>query len=141
MGFVQIISDKIGTTLRTTALVAFPVPVTPLNVSVRKKHWLIEGGYTVVRFLPVSSREEEMDVEGNGEKEGTAVYGFTSFLIMPFESEVRATPETVARERRMRVLQEAMKVVLRPLRECGMGESVVKTRQMVECKCVPLIVS
>lgn len=58
MGFVQILSDEIATSLKSTALVAYLVRVILLNVSVRRRHWLIDGGHTLVGFLPVCSTEE-----------------------------------------------------------------------------------
>lgn len=61
-------------------------------------------------------------------EEDKSVYGLTSPLIIPLESAMRVTLESAWRERRMRVLHKAMKVVVVFLRECEIGASIVNTR-------------
>lgn len=52
MWFVQVFSDKTGTTMKSTALVAYPVHVVLLNKSAVYQQWLVGKQLTLVGFLP-----------------------------------------------------------------------------------------
>lgn len=53
--------------LKNTALVAYHVHGILLNISARRKKWLMGNGYTLVGFLPVCSGDEELNKEGSAE--------------------------------------------------------------------------
>lgn len=65
--------------------------------------------------------------------------GLTSSRTVALESGIRVTRNSVRRERRMGVLQITMKVVVRPLQERKHRGFFVKTRELVERKCVRLL--
>lgn len=61
-------------------------------------------------------------------------------MTVTLESGVPFTADSVGREPRMRVIREAMEVVVRHLQKCEQKVFIVKTRESVESKCVPLLV-
>lgn len=72
-GYVQILSDKTVSKLKCTVCVAYPVHANFLNKSVRREHWLIDGGHILVRFLTVYNTGERMDGEESREYEDTYI--------------------------------------------------------------------
>lgn len=72
-----------------------------------------------------------------------SVYASTSLMKVPLgmESGVRDTVDSERRERRIRVLHEFMTVVVGPLQKCELRRFHVKTRELVEWKYVPRLVS
>lgn len=69
------------------------------------------------------------------------MYGFTSSQKVPSENGVRDNADSVRRERRMTILQEAMKVVAEPLQKCELKEFIVTARLLVGWRGVPLPIS
>lgn len=69
-----------------------------------------------------------------------SVYIYRSSKNIPLESCVRAgaTAHPEGRERQMKVLYEAMKVLVQFLQKCRLRKSPVKTEELVERKSVPL---
>lgn len=55
------------------------------------------------------------------------MYQFTPLMKVTLESGVRATANLVRREQRLKVLQEAMKVVEGPVQNCELRVFIVKT--------------
>lgn len=53
VGFIQIYTDKISTTLKINSLVAYPIHFTLLNVSDKFRRYFIDHAHTLVCFLPV----------------------------------------------------------------------------------------
>lgn len=70
-----------------------------------------------------------------------SVYGFTSSSTVLLESGVHMTADSEGRERTMRLPNEALKVVERPLREYALKEFVESRRGLDEWKVIPLLVS
>lgn len=54
VGLVQIFSDKTATMLKSSAYFAYKIYIFLLNTSPQKREWLINDGFTIFVFLPVS---------------------------------------------------------------------------------------
>lgn len=91
-------TGKTATTLRIAALVACLVNEIPLNTSVRRKQWLMDGSQTLVGFLPVCDGEEGLTVREAEKKKRISLYRPTSSLTMPLESGLRVSADPISRE-------------------------------------------
>lgn len=141
VGFAQIFSDKTATSRKGSALVAYPVHAVLLNLSIGTRQWLIDQGHALVAFLPVCTGDEEMEEDVVGEGREVSVYRFTSLETVPLEDGARVVGKVMERERRMRMIYRAMKMVVWPLEKYERSGFQVKTREGLEWKCVPLLVS
>lgn len=83
----------------------------------------------------------QLEEEGSREDEEVLVYLLTLWMKVLLNCGVRAFSDLVRREQGMRGLQEATKVVVRPLQEYELSAFLVKTRELVGWKCLPLVVS
>lgn len=99
-------------------LVAYPVYVIILNVSTRRRQCLINNGHPLVRFLLKCHTQEQLKEKEGVVDEEMSAYGFTSSTTVSLESGVQITADSVGRERRMRILQEALKALEGPLQKC-----------------------
>lgn len=70
-----------------------------------------------------------------------SVYVFTSSMTLPLDSGMLLTAKTVERERRMAVLYKATKVLMGYPQERRLKRFDVMTRELVEYKCLPLLVA
>lgn len=70
-----------------------------------------------------------------------SVYGLTSSRMMPLDSSVLVSEVSVVEERRMRVPQETMKVIVRHLRKFELNLFAVENRKLVDWQWVPLLAS
>lgn len=70
-----------------------------------------------------------------------SLYGFTSLMTVLMESGVFASGHSVGREQKMRELYKAMKVAVGPEQKFELKGSVAQTKDLVEWKGVPLLVS
>lgn len=82
-------------------------------------------------FLPLRCTQEQLEEQGWGEDEEMSVYGLSSSMTVPFESGVRVATALEGRNRRMKVLLAAMKVVEESVQECELNGFVVNTREIV----------
>lgn len=64
LGLVQIFSDKTATSLKCSALAAYPVHVVCLNLTAKQRRYSTGHGHTVLSFLPAWSRERWKQKEG-----------------------------------------------------------------------------
>ena len=55
VGFLQLFSDKSSTTLKASAIVAYPIHLTFLNFSLPLRQHCIRNGLSIIGYLPVSS--------------------------------------------------------------------------------------
>lgn len=85
--FVQLLSDKRGTKLKSRALAAYSVHIILLSVSARRRKWLIRTTHTLVGFLPVCCGNEQLEGERRGEDEELSVCGLTSLMKALMESD------------------------------------------------------
>lgn len=73
--FTQLLFDKTATTLRSTVLVVSPVhSITILNVSARRRLWLIGNGHILVGYLPVYRSGEHLEGAGSEENGEMFIY-------------------------------------------------------------------
>ena len=66
VGFLQVFSDKTASTLSSSSFVAYLIHIVLLNKSPRKRDWIIDNGYSILGFLPVSTSDmqtDEVDVD------------------------------------------------------------------------------
>lgn len=56
---LQAYTDKTATTEKTSAMIAHPIPIIPLNITPVCRRRLIDEGYTLLRFLHVSNADEK----------------------------------------------------------------------------------
>lgn len=68
----------------------------------------------------------------SGENEKPSVYESTHLVTVPLKSGIRVTADKMERDRRVKVHHEAVKVVVRPVRECVLKGFVAKTRVLDE---------
>lgn len=108
VGFIQLIFEKTATTMRSTALLAYPAHVILLSLLVIRRQSLLDNGCSLVTFQPVCCSFEQLDCEQSREDEEMCVYALTSFLVLPLESGLRLSENFVGKERTMRVLHEVM---------------------------------
>lgn len=73
VGFVQLLSDKTTTTLKSTTLETHSVRAIHVNVSGRRRNWLIGNKHKPVRFLPVYCTQEQLEDEECAEDEEMSV--------------------------------------------------------------------
>lgn len=104
MRFVHISSNQTVTKLKSTALMAYLVHAILLPVSLKERPWMIDYVCTLVVFLPVCCRGDEMEEEGSGESDNISVYELTSSTTVSLKRIVHVTESLQRRERRMSVL-------------------------------------
>lgn len=75
---------------------------------------------------------DEVQDEGSGECSDISVYGTTSSSTVPLERDVHAIGDSERKEKQMRVLHEAMKLVVRPMQKCKLKGFLVRTPEVVE---------
>lgn len=84
---------------------------------------------------------EQLELKGSGEDEETVMYGSTSSKTVVLKSKNHISVYSVVREQSVKVLQKAIKLVTGPLQKFEVKGIFVKTRELVEWNCVPLVVS
>lgn len=77
---------------------------------------MIDNGHTLAGFLPECCTKRHLEEEETGEDAEMSMCGFTSLIMVPLESIVRVTADSVRRKLKVRVAHEAMKVVVGPQR-------------------------
>lgn len=81
-----------------------------------------DNGNPLVRFPAVCCTQQQLEEKVIGGDDDMSVYGVTSSKIMLFESGTKSTASSMGKERRMRVLHEAIEVVIGPLQNCVLWE-------------------
>ena len=134
VGFVQIYSDKSAMTLKSNAMVVYPVHAVFLNTTAECRRRLIDGGHTLVGFLPVDIGDTCADDD---------VYedGMDTDDVVPLEETVRATSERDARERKLQVLHSSLLAMLNPLVQCAIDGFKVVTVGNNVWNCFPILSS
>lgn len=115
VGFNHVYCEETAMTLKTMALVAFPMHAMVLNVSAKAKQLLVGNHHTQVGFVPISCTQKHVEEEIIGEDEEMSLYKFTSSIKVPLKSGIRLTADSVRKKRRMRLLHETTKVLPSPL--------------------------
>lgn len=140
-GLIQIYSDKTATSLKCSALVAYPVHVVWLNFTARQRRYLIDHGYTLVGFLPVGSEEGETVHGDSGIEESVSVYGFTLSEVVPLESFIPHTSSMNGRRERMSLLRRAIRSLLEPLEKSFERGFDIFLKSGEARRCFPIVVS
>lgn len=65
-GLFSYILKNTVTTLKGTALMAYPIHANILSFSVRLKQWSIDDGRTLAKILPIFCNEKHLRCEGSG---------------------------------------------------------------------------
>lgn len=112
---MYICSDKTATMVKSTTSAACPVHTILLKVLVRGRQLLINNGCTLVTFLTLCCSDKQLEGLERREDEEMSAYEFIYFMLVPLETKVRATADSVERNRRAMILYDAMKVMVRPL--------------------------
>lgn len=76
--FVQIFSEQTVTSLKSSALVAFPVHLVLLSFGKEYKKRLIQSGHSVVAFLPSKAVRREGRREADNEGDVVPLYGYSA---------------------------------------------------------------
>lgn len=87
------------------------------------RYWTYAVGISTSMLYSQTSGKEEI-----AEYEEISEYGVKLSMKVPLESRLRITAESVGRERRIRVLHKAMKVVVGPLENYEMSGFAVRRR-------------
>lgn len=90
-------------------------------------------------YIPISSIGEQVGGEASGVDKEMPMYRLASLMKEPLESSVSVTVDSVEREKRMKVLHEAIKVVIGFLQEYKLKGFFVKTSELVEWKSLHLV--
>lgn len=110
MEFLQLFTDRTVTTLKSSALVPYPV-IPFLHVFVRRRQRLIRNVDTLHIFIPACCREALLEREENSEIEEMFAYDFTTFVMILLDSVVHAT-DSVEMKQCIGVLHRSVKVVV-----------------------------
>ena len=139
VGYLQLFSDKTATTLTSSAFVAYPLHAVLLNTTPEEREWLINNGYTIIGFLPVSISDFQ---SGPGDVE-TAEKDLVNdvSIIEPLDDDVRLTSTSEGREQNMLVLHNALKTALRALEGVTTTGFLVTSRKLGTWRCFPAVVS
>lgn len=98
--------------VKRTASVAYHQHGILLNLSPRRKHWLIDSRHMLVRFTPLRYTQEQLEKAESVEHKEVSLYVLISSMAVPQETGVRVTLDLLRRKLPMRVNQQATKVVL-----------------------------
>lgn len=129
------------TTLWSKTSVAYPVQATLLNLSARKRRWLIDNARTMVGFPIVCRTEDGIKEEGGADDEEMSMYGIISYIGMSLESVARVGADSERRERQQGVLGDAMKVVWWHLWRHELSAFFGKSTEVVAWRWVLILIS
>lgn len=82
------------------ALSAYLVHAIRLNVSLKKRQWILDSGRSLVVLLPVCSNQEGVKKEGSHEGEDMSVYGLSSSMVVSLTKGVHVTGNSERRNDR-----------------------------------------
>ena len=137
VGFLQVFSDKTASTLSSSAFVAYPIHVVFLNTSPSKREWLINNGYSIIGFLPVSISEYNAD---GIEDDCASCIPQEPQVELALDDEVRLTSTSDGREQNMLVLHNALTRALESLESINDMGFQVKTKDSAVWNCFPTLV-
>ena len=142
VGFLQIYSDKTAMTLKSNAMVAYPVHVVFLNTTTSYRRWLIDNGHTIVAFLPVQYYSDPVDGDPTGEGMGV-INDSGDYVdgVVGLSDSIRQTSDARARIDKLKTLHAAMSLILKPLQETALSGFTVSDCLENNWYCFPLITS
>lgn len=104
------------------------------------KQCLIGNVYMLIRFIPVCCSDQHRKEERSGEYEELSLYYFRLLMTMPLESVEYVLADLVERQKRMRTLHKAMKVLVTPLHESKLKGLLVPPKVLTERRRVLILV-
>lgn len=132
VGFVQIISNRTVTKLKSSALVAYQVHVVLLNINEEYKKRLIQCEHRSVEFLPVEIEKCEgmryADIGGSRE----SVYVYSTSQVLDAEESVQVASGTKGRERKMCTLHRLMRMVVDDLESIYTAEVYARSKSIMK---------
>lgn len=99
IGFVLMLLDKILTTLNSTGLVAFSIRTILLNVSLRKRQWMIENARKLVKISLLRCSEHEMEEVGGRQGQNILSCGATFSTTVSLKGDVCDSRDLEQREK------------------------------------------
>lgn len=139
VGFLQLFSDKTATTLTTSAFVAYPLHEVLLNTTAEKREWLINNGYTIIGFLPVSI--SDFDIAQKDMENTVSELVDAECHIKPLDDDVRLTSTSEGREQNMLVLHSALRKAFQALEDVCTTGFIVRSTTCGTWRCFPAVVS
>jgi len=124
-------------TLKSNAMVAYPVHVVLLNATPSFRRWLIDNGHTLVGFLPVEFLPD--DTYGDGDDEYCDADGDVS--VVQLDDFITHTSNKTGRLLKLEMLHKSMKKILEPLRALLDRGFSVKDKSGHVWNCFPKMVS
>jgi len=137
VGFFQLYSDKTAMTLKSNAMVAYPVHLVLLNASPSFRRWLIDNGHTLLGFLPAEFHNDDIQVE-DLEEESRKV-GASN--VIELNDYIRHTTEQSGRVLKLEMLHKCMGRILQPLLQSHLTGFRVENSTGSTWTCFPLFTS
>lgn len=120
-GFVQILSRKPTTSLKSSALVPYPLHAVLLNFRKEFKYRLIPGVHSCLAFLFVEIiRSEGMRKADIGEPR-ESVYGYSTTQILDAEEWIQKSSKMKESEKKISMLHQSLLVNLKDLQSTCAG--------------------
>ena len=112
-----------------------------LNTSPSKREWLINNGYTIITFLPVSISQAPVDQDDISYDTSPTVDTAEVVAVLQLEDDIRLTSTSDGREQNMLLLHEALQSALFVLENQTNTGFEVRTRSCGVWNCFPALVS
>lgn len=137
---VRVFTNKTASTLSSFPFIEYPIHVKFLNTSPSDLEWLINNGYTIIWFLPVSTSEVSAEQDEKDFSVPESEYEFPQVAERALDDDVRLTSSSDGREQNMFVLQAALSRALSSLEDMAdKGFSFHTNKGMWNC--FPIMVS
>jgi hypothetical protein len=154
VGCMQMFTDKTVTTMKIGGIAAHVVHATFLNFTKKYRKTLIQGGKTIIGFLPTGTKRKELEVTtageasaGLGNENGRSTGCFNSqncteddTEIIALMDNVRLTSTVTGRRIKMGMLHKAMHEILQPLLDNSDAGFKIQ-RDLCTYICHPMFVS
>lgn len=118
VGYVQVFSDKLATTLNSTALAAYPIAVVLVDVSLRARLWPIENGPTLVKFSPVT-KGRYMETKPSVEDTNRSALQWFTVTDKVEAKKLKKLGHSAMQEMKMNIIHESTLDILNLLERCG----------------------
>ena len=140
VGFLQLFSDKTASSLTSSAFVAYPLHAVLLNCAPQQKEWLINNGYTIIGFLPVTISPPNDDDDSLDVQESLQS-NITSQHSVILQDSVCNTSSSDGREQNMLLLHAALAKALQDFESVCERGFAIHSSSIGPCTCFPLLVS
>lgn len=99
------------------------------------------NGCRLFEFSLVFCSNDKLKGEVRGQFEEISAHGFTFSRTVTLKTSLLFSAILIGRDQRIGVLHEAMKAIVKHLRECELRGFFVKTTEVVDWKKLPILVS